>query len=375
MKKYLIVNGSPRGDGSMTMKLVREFLAGAAQIQEADVKVLELRKLKIGGCLGCYACWRKTPGVCVQRDDMTAALEAYSDADVVIWATPVYHYGMTSLMKKFLERTLPLLYPYQVKVNGLYTHPRRRPVPEGRKNLVFATCGFPDQDNFRVLQQHFQKLFQSSLSYCFFVAEGELLHQSDPRTEPVLEHIRQAGSEWQQTGTIREELMQGLRQHMVPVESFVRVANMTWNVPGETPPTPEQVRGERSYDPLEPAARASTLEAVPAASVGEGKARPFMLHMASAFNPARAEAIEARLEFVFTDLGETYQLHIAQGRCSLQQGAREKPTTRISTGFETWKGISEGRIGGQKALFDGLYRVEGDFSLLMRIGELFTSAA
>lgn len=52
MKKVLVLNGSPRGSGSVTMKLVRAFLQGAAPALEAEVQVVDLRKMTIGGVQG-----------------------------------------------------------------------------------------------------------------------------------------------------------------------------------------------------------------------------------------------------------------------------------------------------------------------------------
>jgi putative sterol carrier protein len=304
---------------------------------------------------------------------MDAALEMYAAADTVIWATPVYHFGMTAHMKKFIERTLPMSYPYMVLIDGLYHHPPRCPLPEGRKDLLFSTCGFPDDDNFRVLQAHFEKLLGRSLAYSFFLAEGELLsqHALRERTAPILEHLRQAGSQWAAMGKIGTEHLESLRQPIVSVSTFVNLANMSWNAPGETPPTAEQVQNGKPY-PLAvrpaPAAEANGMNANPAATE-ERKALQLITQMAAAFNPARATGVKALLELSFTDIKETYQLRIEAGRCSMLQGAQAKPTTRIVSEFETWKSISEGRLNGQQALFDGLYRVEGDFSFMMRMAE------
>ena len=37
----------------------------------AMVEFVDLSKLKISNCVGCFGCWTRTPGKCVIRDDAT----------------------------------------------------------------------------------------------------------------------------------------------------------------------------------------------------------------------------------------------------------------------------------------------------------------
>ena len=68
----LVLNGSPKGERSNTMKLTRAFLEGFAQNQSVDTDVVDIYKLNIHDCMGCFVCWSKTPGKCAITDDMTA---------------------------------------------------------------------------------------------------------------------------------------------------------------------------------------------------------------------------------------------------------------------------------------------------------------
>jgi len=106
-------------------------------------------------------------------------------------------------------------------------------------------------------------------------------------------------------------------------------------------------------------------------SIGKGvdEARAFVCRMAGAFNPAKARGMTALVEFSFTDLGKSYQLRIEAGKCELVSGTPAKPSTTIITTFKDWKAISEGRLNGQQALMDGVYRVEGDFGFMMRMAD------
>lgn len=64
-------------------------------------------------------------------------------------------------------------------------------------------------------------------------------------------------------------------------------------------------------------------------------------------------------------------LSIADGRCSFREGEASSPQLTIRSPGEIWLKIARGEINRAKALMDGLYQVEGDMSLLLRIGELF----
>jgi multimeric flavodoxin WrbA len=99
-KKLLAICASPR-EGANTENLLTSVTnrfegAGFA------VDVIKPHCAKIGHCLGCMAC-EKT-GKCVQRDDMDGFYPKLLDADVVLFATPVYFYGMPGSAKKFVDR-------------------------------------------------------------------------------------------------------------------------------------------------------------------------------------------------------------------------------------------------------------------------------
>ena len=64
---------------------------GFAQTQSADTEIVDIYKLNIRECLGCFACWSKTPGKCAITDDMTDVLQKILRADVMVWSFPLYY--------------------------------------------------------------------------------------------------------------------------------------------------------------------------------------------------------------------------------------------------------------------------------------------
>jgi putative sterol carrier protein len=94
--------------------------------------------------------------------------------------------------------------------------------------------------------------------------------------------------------------------------------------------------------------------------------------MTLSFDPVAANKMNVVLQFD----GEgaepgIYHLHIADGQCTFHKGPANSPALTIITPSDVWRRISNGEISGQEALMQGLYRVDGDLSLLLRMGSLF----
>lgn len=104
MKKVLIISSSLRG-GSNSEILAHEAEKGAADAGNI-VEFINLKGKEIKFCIGCLAC-QKT-GKCVQKDDMAEMIAKVQNADVLIFATPIYYYEMSGQLKTFLDRCNPL---------------------------------------------------------------------------------------------------------------------------------------------------------------------------------------------------------------------------------------------------------------------------
>lgn len=101
MKNILILNGAPRKDGN-TAELIRAFCEGAAENGNL-IREFYLQDMNIRGCMGCCACHRNG-GKCVQQDDMQTIYEAYTWADVIVFASPIYFNFITGTLKTAVDR-------------------------------------------------------------------------------------------------------------------------------------------------------------------------------------------------------------------------------------------------------------------------------
>ena len=108
--RVLVLNASPKGEQSHTMAITRAFLSGFPEGTQTEL--LELRRLNIRPCTGCLGCWTKTPGRCVQRDDMGRVYAAIAAADVVVESFPLYFYGIPGTLKTLTDRCLPYTKAY-----------------------------------------------------------------------------------------------------------------------------------------------------------------------------------------------------------------------------------------------------------------------
>lgn len=102
MKRVLILEGSPRINGNSSL-LCGEFEKGANDAG-CETEKIHITRKKIAGCLGCDAC-KRNGGVCIQKDDMSEIREKMINADVIVLASPIYFYSMTSQMKSLIDRT------------------------------------------------------------------------------------------------------------------------------------------------------------------------------------------------------------------------------------------------------------------------------
>lgn len=103
-KKVLILSSSPRKGGN-SETLAASFAEGALAAGHS-VETVYLREKSYGFCKGCLACLKL--GHCVIRDDAVEIAAKMHDADVLVFATPVYYYSVSGQLKTMLDRANPL---------------------------------------------------------------------------------------------------------------------------------------------------------------------------------------------------------------------------------------------------------------------------
>jgi multimeric flavodoxin WrbA len=228
--KLLAINGSPRKKLSNTDRMLKPFMEGAKEAG-ADVDQIYLQGMNIKPCIGCFNCWLKTPGKCLQEDDMKGLLDLLREADVIVFATPLYVCGMTAQMKTMLDRFIPLALPFIEVRDGQCTHPFR----EGTRNssmVLLSNCGFHEMHHFDELVAHVQAFARLGCrQYLGSILRPhgpmmEIFDALDPdKMKPVYEACREAGRFAGRNELIPPQVLNRVSRELLPLDDFIQMAN------------------------------------------------------------------------------------------------------------------------------------------------------
>jgi multimeric flavodoxin WrbA len=132
--KIIALFGSPRARSNSTL-LAQAFLE-ACEARGATVARHYLNKMSYQGCQACMGCKTKAEA-CILKDEMTPVYEAIREADVVVFASPVYFGEFSGQLKLALDRFYAYLTPDFASR-----------LPAGKQWVVFLTQGQPDETQY-----------------------------------------------------------------------------------------------------------------------------------------------------------------------------------------------------------------------------------
>ena len=347
--KILLINGSPKGKRSNSLRLAKSFIEGVKAVHEnsgtsVEVDELELASLTIGPCRGCFACWNATPGKCVIKDDMPMVIEKELAADLILWSFPLYYFNVPGLLKNLIDRQLPMALPFMAERTDGYGNGSHQSRYENRntKNVLVSTCGFyTAKGNYDSVINMFDHFLGKGTFETIFCGQGELfkIKELSDRTDAYLESVKKAGSEYA-SGSITESTRQELGKLLYEKEEFERMADASWGIDKST--------GQKESEDL-----------------------IFTKQMAALYNKASYDGKDKVLEMYYTDLGKTYQILLGKNGSKVYTDLSLTTTTRIETTFDLWQKISRKEISGEEALGKQMYKVTGDFNLMMNWSKIF----
>lgn len=109
-------------EGLNLPKKIQELLKTAGH----EVDMAQVCGKNIRPCTGCFACWVKTPGLCVLPDDGVNDLNRrYVNSEIIVTISEAFYGCWSADLKKYLDRSIPNVMPYLVSFNGETHHPRR----------------------------------------------------------------------------------------------------------------------------------------------------------------------------------------------------------------------------------------------------------
>jgi multimeric flavodoxin WrbA len=149
--KAVFLKGSPAAGRDLLCNRAAAAVMSIMKVRGWQVKAFALAGMNIKPCRGCFSCWVKTPGRCIiDDDDQEAILRATAASDLVIWLTPITFGGYSPELKKALDRIIPILLPFFIKVRGETHHPLR--YPQQRRLLAIGTQKQEDADSENVFR-------------------------------------------------------------------------------------------------------------------------------------------------------------------------------------------------------------------------------
>lgn len=150
--KIIVLMGSPNPKGSTSI-LVEQFRRGAEESGHA-VEVIDVCRADVHPCIGCVRCGYEGP--CVQKDDVEEIRRKLLDADMVVFATPLYYYGMTAQLKTVIDRFCA----YNSSLNSRHL-----------KSALLTVAWNADDWTFEALEAHYKTLVR----YINFEDKGMVL--------------------------------------------------------------------------------------------------------------------------------------------------------------------------------------------------------
>ena len=232
--KILAINASHRGNQGSTHFMLQLLFQGAKSAG-ADCEEVILTKQKINRCLACGHCNSEdTLHQCVyiDKDDMQSIHQKMAAADIIIYATPIYVFGMSGLLKTFLDRLYAKGDSRDLRLSacGLMFH-QIDPAVCSKPFVPLICCSNFEDETPRNVISYFKTFsrFMDAPQVGCLVRKGGLLFGDNqnpeyairfPRITQIYAAYEQAGRELAQDGIIHRKTMQRANQPVLSIPGF-----------------------------------------------------------------------------------------------------------------------------------------------------------
>jgi multimeric flavodoxin WrbA len=162
---------------------------------------------------------------------MQMLIPKLAQADIWVFASPVYVDGITGPMKNLIDRMIPLMDSFMELQDGHCRKYPREGVKRGKAVLV-SSCGFWEMDNFDPLIVHMKAICMN------FAREfsGALLRPHAPvlmkaveggreNANNILEAVKEAGCQLVKDGAMATETLNIVSSDLLPIEKYIQASN------------------------------------------------------------------------------------------------------------------------------------------------------
>jgi multimeric flavodoxin WrbA len=232
--KILAINASHTGEKGYTQFLIDKIFQGARR-SGAECESVALSSIKITPCRGCLVCQTEKHFLkCIydDKDDVKSVFDRMRKADIIIFATPVYIFSMTGLLKIFLDRinSTANKAEFRVSKSGLFFHHIDSDLCS-KPFVTLVCCNNLEDETPRNVISYFETYskFMDAPRVGLLVRNGGELtgHGKDPEKEKMYPRIFQvyeayveAGEELAKTGRISRATQRKADQEVIPVPFF-----------------------------------------------------------------------------------------------------------------------------------------------------------
>ena len=179
MKNIVVITGSPLKNGN-SEKMANAFIRGAGR-KGHKLTTISAAELDIQGCHACEGCY-KTGNPCVYADDFNHIAPVLLEADVIVFATPLYWFTFPEQIKAVIDRFYALLrgeFPFK-----------------GTKECMLLVCGADKKEAFAGIV----KTYEIMADYLEWNDRGHVIAENasekgDVDKTGILEEIQRLGEE------------------------------------------------------------------------------------------------------------------------------------------------------------------------------------
>lgn len=176
--KVLTLQGGARRKGNTATIL--GWVEAELKAKGHQVDSVTLQDKTIKGCLACGKCKEVPDGVgCIQKDDAIEILEKMTGADLVVFSSPLYFWGLAGPIKSFIDRT------YSLYEN--FHQPNHASLVEGQRQALLVTGGGPFENNAEATFTAFDRLQNPHMA----VKAGELFIGGCTTPENLSDEVKQ----------------------------------------------------------------------------------------------------------------------------------------------------------------------------------------
>jgi len=235
--KILAINASHRGDKGFTHLLIDKIATGATQ-EGASFETIVLAKHKINHCIGCQVCHtEKSYLKCIyeEKDDVKSIFTKMREADIIIFATPVYLFNMSGLLKVFLDRfnSTGDSGKLQLSQSGLFFHHIDHELCS-KPFVLLVCCDNIENETPKNVISYFRtysKFMDAPMVGTLVRKSGKLIgHGKSPEKEKqypkvydVYEAFQQAGRELATIGKIHPETQRRASRHIINIPPMLNI--------------------------------------------------------------------------------------------------------------------------------------------------------